>query len=83
MLRKSLKWRNQRKLEVILSWRPPQVIRDNYPGGFLCYDKASCPVWLIPFGSADVRGEDIRDGSEYFLLNIFIKLNYLRKISIQ
>ena len=57
LYRKSLRWRKERKVEEILSWRPPRVIRDFYPGGFLCYDEDSSPVWLIPFGSADVKGK--------------------------
>lgn len=56
LFRKSLDWRTQRRLEEILAWRPPRVMREFYPGGFLGYDEASCPVWLIPFGTADVRG---------------------------
>ena len=58
LYRKSASWRKERNIGEILGWRPPRVIRDFYPGGFLCYDQDSSPVWLIPFGSADVRGND-------------------------
>ena len=57
LYRKSVRWRKERNVEEILSWRPPRAIRDFYPGGFLCYDEQSSPVWLIPFGSADVKGK--------------------------
>merc|ERR1719180_471195 len=54
--RKSLEWRNKAGADYILDWTSPQVLNKYYPGGFAGYDPSSCPVWLIPFGGADMRG---------------------------
>ena len=32
------------------------MLKQYYPGGFAGYDPSGSPVWLIPFGGADMRG---------------------------
>jgi len=54
--RKSLEWRKRTGVDHILQWTPPQVLKKFYPGGFAGYDPSGSPVWLIPFGGADMRG---------------------------
>ena len=41
----------------MLAWTPPAVIQKYYPGGVAGYDADNCPVWIIPFGTADVKGK--------------------------
>ena len=43
-------------MDCILNWKAPEVLRKYYPGGFAGFDKEGCPVWIIPFGHADVKG---------------------------
>ena len=56
MYRKSVVWRKEKGIELILSWNPPDVLRKYYPGGFAGFDNEGCPVWIIPFGHADMKG---------------------------
>ena len=56
-----------------MSWKPPTVIQNYYPGGFAGYDKEGSPVWVIPFGRADVRGMLNGAGKDDFL-NFTIKI---------
>ena len=56
MFRKSQSWRKQRGLDFILNWKPPEVLRKYYPGGFAGFDGSGCPVWIIPVGKADMKG---------------------------
>ena len=56
MFRKSLNWRIQKGVDRILHWTPPYVLANYYPGGFAGFDKDGCPVWVIPFGHADMKG---------------------------
>merc|ERR1719342_940533 len=53
--------------EDLIAWRPPPVIQEYYPGGFAGYDEEGCPVWIIPFGGADVKGMLLSTGKEVFL----------------
>jgi len=32
------------------------LFRKFYPGGLSGYDKDGCPVWIVPLGSADLKG---------------------------
>ena len=66
MFRKSEQWRKSQNIDDLISWKPPDAIRDFYPGGFAGYDSDNCPVWLVPFGKADVKGTD-RLISNFFL----------------
>ena len=36
-----------------------KVLKKYYPGGFVGFDPLGCPVWLIPFGGADMRGDQV------------------------
>jgi len=56
MYRKSAEWRRQKGVDRILKWNAPEVLRKYYPGGFAGFDREGCPVWIIPFGHADVKG---------------------------
>ena len=56
MYRKSAQWRTDRRGAELKTWTPPEVIKKYYPGGPAGYDVDNCPVWIIPFGTADVKG---------------------------
>jgi len=56
MYKKSQNWRKYKGIEYILHWSPQEVLRKYYPGGFGGWDKSGCPVWIIPFGRADIKG---------------------------
>ena len=58
MFRASSTWRRQAGVDKLIKWRPPVVLRNYYPGGFAGFDREGCPVWIIPFGQADVKGFD-------------------------
>ena len=66
MYRKSTQWRTDRRVAELHTWTPPEVIRKYYPGGPAGYDVDNCPVWIIPFGTADVKGDLF-----HFILRIF------------
>ena len=51
MYRSSVTWRREKGVDRLIKWKPPVVLRNYYPGGF-----AGCPVWIIPFGHADMKG---------------------------
>ena len=57
MYRKSAQWRTDRRVAELKTWTPPEVIKKYYPGGPAGYDVDNCPVWIIPFGTADVKGD--------------------------
>ena len=56
MYRSSVTWRRQKGVDRLIKWKPPVVLRNYYPGGFAGFDKEGCPVWIIPFGHADMKG---------------------------
>jgi len=56
MYRAANTWRRQKGVDRLLRWKPPTVLSQFYPGGFAGFDRDSCPVWIIPFGGADMRG---------------------------
>ena len=56
MYRKSLNWRRQKGVDRIQDWEAPLVLQKYYPGGFCGFDKEGSPVWIIPFGKADMKG---------------------------
>ena len=57
MYRSSATWRRQKGVDRLVKWKPPVVLRKYYPGGFAGFDRAGCPVWIIPFGQADMKGK--------------------------
>ena len=57
MYRRSAQWRTVRRVDELITWRPPSVLQKYYPGGMAGYDTDNCPVWIIPFGTADVKGK--------------------------
>ena len=56
MYRKSDSWRKHNKVDQLINWKPPPVVSEYYPGCLAGYDDENCPVWIIPFGGADVKG---------------------------
>ena len=73
LYRKNVIWRETQNIDQLMSWKPPTVIQNYYPGGFAGYDKEGSPVWVIPFGRADVRGMLNGAGKDDFL-NFTIKI---------
>jgi len=67
LFRDQVKWRHDNKIDDLIAWRPPPVIQEYYPGGFAGYDEEGCPVWIIPFGGADVKGMLLSTGKDVFL----------------
>ena len=57
MYRSSVTWRRQKGVDRLVKWKPPVVLRNYYPGGFAGFDREGCPVWIIPFGQADMKGK--------------------------
>ena len=57
MYRRSAQWRTVRRVDELITWRPPSVLQKYYPWGMAGYDTDNCPVWIIPFGTADVKGK--------------------------
>ena len=66
MYRKSLKWRRHKGVDRIQDWEAPLVLRKFYPGGFCGFDTEGCPVWIIPFGKADMKGRKNSIIKKYF-----------------
>jgi len=56
MYRASHTWRRQKGVDRLIRWKPPVVLRNFYPGGFAGFDRDGSPVWIIPFGGADMKG---------------------------
>ena len=54
--RASHTWRTQKGVDRLIKWKPPVVLRNFYPGGFAGFDRDGSPVWIIPFGGADMKG---------------------------
>jgi len=54
--RASHTWRRQKGVDRLIRWKPPAVLREFYPGGFAGFDRDGSPVWIIPFGGADMKG---------------------------
>ena len=73
LYRKNVIWRKTQSIDQLMAWKPPTVIQNYYPGGFAGYDKEGSPVWVIPFGRADVRGMLNGAGKDDFL-NFTIKI---------
>ena len=57
MYRRSVQWRIARRVDELITWTPPSVLQKYYPWGRAGYDEDNCPVWIIPFGTADVKGK--------------------------
>jgi len=56
MLRESLEWRRENKVDEILSWKPPKVLLNYLPIDCIGYDRCGGPVWINAYGRADSRG---------------------------
>jgi len=56
LYRASHTWRRQKGVDRLIRWKPPVVLRNFYPGGFAGFDRDGSPVWIIPFGGADMKG---------------------------
>ena len=57
LYRASHTWRRQKGVDRLIRWKPPAVLRNFYPGGFVGFDRDGSPVWIIPFGGADMKGK--------------------------
>lgn len=66
MYRRSAQWRTARRVGELLTWAAPSVLQTHYPGGRAGYDADNCPVWIIPFGTADVKGKTTATANNSF-----------------
>jgi len=85
--RKSLVWRRQKGIDRILDWKPPLVLQKYYPGGFCGFDREGCPVWIIPFGKADMKGmltcASVEEFIDFTLKIVECSLELMRKKSLE
>uniref|UniRef100_A0A3P9BQ60 SEC14-like lipid binding 7 n=1 Tax=Maylandia zebra TaxID=106582 RepID=A0A3P9BQ60_9CICH len=57
MIRKHVVFREQMKVDTILSdWKPPEVIKKYVSGGMCGYDREGSPVWYDVIGPLDPKG---------------------------
>uniref|UniRef100_A0AAX7VUP2 CRAL-TRIO domain-containing protein n=1 Tax=Astatotilapia calliptera TaxID=8154 RepID=A0AAX7VUP2_ASTCA len=57
MIRKHVVFREQMKVDTILSdWKPPEVIEKYVSGGMCGYDREGSPVWYDVIGPLDPKG---------------------------
>ena len=54
-------------MERLIRWKPPLVLRTFYPGGFAGFDRDGAPVWIIPFGGADMKGRSVLEKNYIYL----------------
>ncbi|XP_037578170.1 SEC14-like protein 2 [Dermacentor silvarum] len=51
MYRHDLKWRKENGIDDMLqSYEPAEIVKENYPGGILYPCKDSRPLWMVPAG---------------------------------
>ncbi|CAG7824057.1 unnamed protein product [Allacma fusca] len=55
MLRKSLQWRKDNKIDQVSTWEPPASFQQDYPYDVNGFDRDGCPLLLIPWGRWDIR----------------------------
>ncbi|CAG7833072.1 unnamed protein product [Allacma fusca] len=55
MLRRSLEWRDQEKINDILSWEPPNILMEEFGMKLSGFDNDGSPVGIVPFGDWDIR----------------------------
>jgi hypothetical protein len=57
MLSQSLIWRKKHGVDKILNeYRPPAVVREFFPGGWLHHDREDRPLFVLRLGQMDVKG---------------------------
>lgn len=57
MFRKDCVWRQEWKVDTVLTeWKRPEVIEKYWGGGLLGCDKIGRPVWLDMYGRRDIKG---------------------------
>uniref|UniRef100_A0A0P5M7D1 Cral/trio domain-containing protein n=1 Tax=Daphnia magna TaxID=35525 RepID=A0A0P5M7D1_9CRUS len=57
MLRSSLEWRRQYKIDRILEdFKPPEVLTKYFSAGFVGRDITQSPLWIVRYGMSDVKG---------------------------
>jgi len=72
MLRASLAWRKLYKVDDLLKdFKPPQVFNEYFSTSFFGYDKFHHPLWVVRFGSIDVKGLLLSAKKKDFLNYIF------------
>ena len=76
MYRRSAQWRTARRVDGLVTWTPPSVLQKYYPGGRAGYDADNCPVWIIPFGTADVMGNVNQSILDTFTRTFFYLFRY-------
>ncbi|KAH7937755.1 hypothetical protein HPB49_015686 [Dermacentor silvarum] len=56
-----LKWRKENGIDDMLqSYEPAEIVKENYPGGILYPCKDSRPLWMVP------AGVDFQGGRPFF-----------------
>lgn len=71
MLLHSLAWRKQYQIDRLLTWQPPQILRDYFIAGWHQSDSAGRPVFIWRLGETDVKGL-LKAGGESALLKYVI-----------
>ncbi|RXG53048.1 SEC14-like protein 2 [Armadillidium vulgare] len=56
ILKESLDFRKEWKIDEISEWTPPEVLKKYFPIGFAGCDKEGAPVIIISVGNMDIRG---------------------------
>jgi len=57
MLRASLEWRRQYKIDTLLQdFESPEVFQKYFAAGFVGVDKAHNPLWVVRYGKIDMKG---------------------------
>ena len=44
------------KVDTILDWDPPEVLKKYYPGGFAGFDKTGSPIFVVESAKLDMKG---------------------------
>jgi len=72
MLRSSLEWRKLYRIDTLLEdFHPPEVFNAYFSTTFFGYDKLHHPLWVVRFGSVDVKGILLSAKKKDFLNYIF------------
>ncbi|XP_044249385.1 protein real-time isoform X1 [Drosophila takahashii] len=57
MLRDSLRWRREHRIDLLLSeYSKPAVVVEHFPGGWHHIDKDGRPIYILRLGHMDVKG---------------------------
>ncbi|KAG8506466.1 SEC14-like protein 5 [Galemys pyrenaicus] len=71
MLRQSLHWRRQHRVDVLLqTWRPPALLEEFYAGGWHYQDIDGRPLYILRLGHMDTKGLMKAVGEEALLQHV-------------